>query len=313
MFDRKCKYGFMNKRNLTGNARGLAVACVLGTGMALLFAFLSDGLAKECVAGQPGEPAVDLGEFWPLNAPPRKWNLISSSAIHSAHPEIRMTVENETVKPGEFILWFSNKKGQATGKRDGEHYRLCKTAGSTWLYLDAYIDSSPGKQPIRHDVISDRILFSPSDGVSADLIGDGNYRACGAIGQPYLLWSGTPASYRIQVWGHLTENARFRWYWDATVTKSNQVVNDCLEPGKKIRAVRVQEAWWSNFKDPSGAWELGNGSIDPHEGTPSGSGVAYGRTVWHGAGQLPYLMIWGSHSATGSTWCVNEIVTHREK
>jgi hypothetical protein len=262
-------------------------------------------------AGQTGKSGFDLGEFWPLDAPSRKWNLIACSAIHSPHPEVRMSVQNETIGPGKFILWFSHKEHQRTGERDGESYRLCKTARSTWLYFDAYIKSSPGKQSLRHNVVSDRILFTPSGGDQVDLIANGDYRASGALGQPYLLWSNAPPNYRIQVWGHLTENPRFRWYWDASVTRSDHVVDQALRPGRKVEAVRVEEAWWDSFKNPSGAWDLGKGSTDPHDGTPTGSEVTYGRTVWHGAGQIPYLMIKASNSPPGSVWCADENVVAR--
>lgn len=272
-----------------GLAAGLACACA-------------------CVAGRAAEPAFDLGEFWPLDAPARTWNLTTRAELRSAQPGIRMTVENETVKRGEFILWFSNKKDQPAGKRDGELYRLCATADGAWLCLDAYIDIFPGKPPLRHAVMSDRIVYSPSGGPPKDLVESGLYRACGGIGQPYLLWSDAPASYRIQVWGHLAENPKFRWYWDATVTKDDKVTNEGLTPVRAVRAVRVEEAWWCNFKIPAGSWDLGTGALDPRDGSPSGRDVVYGRTVWHGEGRIPYLMIRGTHAPTGSIWCVNSIV-----
>jgi hypothetical protein len=264
-------------------------------------------------AGQTARAPFDLGEFWPLNAPASKWTLVTYSDIHSANPVIRMSVENENVSSREFILWFSNKKGQVPGERDGEDYRLCNTPEGAWLYLDAYIKSAPSKPRLRHDVVSDRILYSPSDGPPADLIHDGSYRAAGGIGQPYLLWSDAPPRYRIQVWGHLTENSRFRWYWDATVTKSKEVIDDALDPGKKVQAVKVQEAWWDSFKSRSGAWNLGSGATNPQDGTPTGRGVIYGRTVWHGAGHVPYLMIRASKAPPGSVWCVNHIGPEPEK
>ena len=282
--------------------RALPGGPVLGM---LLLTLLPQGAANGQAVRQPSGPVADLGEFWPLNAPPRKWNLIAQSGRHSRNAKIQMTVENQTIGPGEFVLWFSHKPGQAPGKRAGERYRLCKTAAMTWLFFDAYINAFP--PTIHHDVVSDRILYSPSDGPQLDLIGNGLYQACGGVGQPYLLWSHIPPQYRIQVWGHLTENSKYRWYWDAVVTKPEQMVNDCLNPPKQLSAVRVREAWWDTFKNPSGAWQLGGGGTDPGNGAPSGSGVTYGRTVWHGAGQLPYLMTAGGKAAPGTGWCVNEI------
>lgn len=273
--------------------------------IALLLLCASFGVTSRTCAA---DSANELRDFWPLDASPRTWNLVRRDELHTPHPEIRMTVVNETLRPGVFMLWFSHKHGQPAGKRDGEQYRLCKTAGLSWLYLDAYIDAFAGKPPIRHDVVSDRIVFTPATSTPQDLIADGSYAACGETGQPYLVWSGGPASYRIQVWGHLTENAKFRWYWDATVTHADRVVNDGLAPGREQPALRVEEAWWCSFKNPNGQWELGTGGSDTKTGAPTGTGVTYGRTVWHGTGQLPYTMIHASSASTGSDWCVNEVV-----
>jgi hypothetical protein len=143
-----------------------------------------------------------------------------------------------------------------------------------------------------------------------DLIQDGEYRHCDQIGQPYLLWSGGPPQYRIQVWGHLTENAKFKWYWDAVVSGPEAVVDDCMTPPERKPAIRIAEAWWNNFKNSSGTWSLGSGGSDPQTGLPSGSGLRYGRTVWHGIGQIPYLMTAGSSgSAANPDWCVDEVLS----
>ena len=223
-----------------------------------------------------------------------------------------MSVENETTGPGQFTLWYSHKKAQVPGERDGEHFRVCKTPEKAWLFMDSYINSSPGKPSVPHDVVSDRALYSPLNGTPLDLISNGDYMACGGKGQPYLLWSNAPPQYRIQVWGHLNANPKFRWYWDATVTKS-QVLDDCVKPAIQVPAIRVQEAFWSTFKGPAGKWGMGSGAIDSTDGAPSGTEVGYGRTVWHGSGQLPYLMTTGSKAPIASAWCVNEIVTPSAK
>ncbi len=254
-----------------------------------------------------GAAIPDLSALWPLDAPARQWKVIARVGVGSAPPQMLMWVQNETVGPGKFILWFSHQPEQRPGQRYGELYRLCRLPGRIWLFFDTYIDSVPGRPPIEHQVASDRILFAPSKGAAIDLIRDGLYQACGAMGQPYLLWSGAPQQYRLQIWGHLTENPRFKWYGDSIVTGPESIVDDCMQPVEARTAIRVQEASWSTFKNPSGAWGLGSGPIDPPTGMPTGNGVAYGRTVWHGAGQLPYLMIGPGRSPSNPRWCVNEV------
>ena len=218
-----------------------------------------------------------------------------------------MAIENQTISPTEFILWFSHKK-MSRGGRNGERYRLCKTANAAWLFLDTYIDDFPGKPLAYHDVLTDKAVYSPSCASPTDLMSNGLYSACGNEGQPYLIWSDMPAQYRIQVWGHLSASPRLLWYWDATVTKLDSVEADCLTPRARAPAVRVQEAWWSHFKESSpGTWELGTGDIDPQGGTPTGHDVHYGRTVWHGADKIPYLMMGPSAGAADAVWCVDKI------
>jgi hypothetical protein len=274
-----------------------------------LLALLLSGPAipQDEVAPQSKRTGPDLGEFWPANVPHKKWKLISRADDGVLHPATLMSVENETVGPGEFILWFSHKQGQGPGDRAGERYRLCRRPDRTWLYFDTYIKSVPGEPQIEHNVQSDRILFTPSGTPTMDLIADGLHQACGATGQPYLVWSSKPRQYRIQVWGHLKESKHFKWYWDALVSGPESVIDDCREPIEQRLAIRVREAWWDNFRKPSGGWALGSGGLYPHEILPSGNGVNYGRTVWHGAGQLPYWMLGGGTATTHPTWCVDEI------
>lgn len=91
---------------------------------------------------------------------------------------------------------------------------------------------------------------------------------------------------------------------EATVSRPALVTNTCLSPGRSAKAIKVQEAWWSNFTG-AGKWSLGSGDVNS-DGLPTGTGVAYGRTVWHAQGQLPYYL---TGSADGKTvdWCANEV------
>jgi hypothetical protein len=301
-------------RGLDASRRAVRIkrSAVPLVGIMMALTLLPNGAAQGQTTGQSQNSASDLGEFWPLDAPSRKWNLIAHSADHSPRPEVLMSVENETTGPGRFTLWYSHKRAQMPGERDGEQFRVCKTSERTWLFMDSYINSVPGKSSVPHDVVSDKAVYSPSSGVALDLIGNGDYQTCGGKGQPYLLWSNVPPQYRIQVWGHLAENSKLRWYWDALVTKS-QVLDDCLAPANLVAAIKVQEAFWSTFKDPAGKWGMGSGAIDPRDSAPSGTEITYGRTVWHGAGQLPYLMTAGSNAPAASAWCVNKIETPSTK
>ena len=250
--------------------------------------------------------AADLSQFWPLDAQQRQWNLIARLEKRGPHPSAQMTVENETTGPGQFILWYFNRSDLAPGERDGERFHVCDVAGQEWLFFDGYLRSSPGKALVKHDVVTDRILFTPAGGAPVDLVANGYYAACGGIGQPYLLWSSLPPRYRLQVWGRLTENPRFRWYGDTVVTAPERVVDDCSIPPMQTSAISRQEAAWTTFKDPHGRWGLGSGDTDP-QGIPTGLQVAYGRTVWDGGGQIPYLMLKRREAPPGGGWCANRI------
>jgi hypothetical protein len=74
------------------------------------------------------------------------------------------------------------------------------------------------------------------------------------------------------------------------VTSSETVENDCLSPGKRTPTLKVQEAWWNNFKAPAGEWALGKGEMNNANGWPTGEigslwpdGLAWRRqdTVFH--------------------------------
>jgi hypothetical protein len=98
----------------------------------------------------------------------------------------------------------------------------------------------------------------------------------------------------------LAENRNDRWYGDDIVTKVNHLVNDCL-PGSPVGGSKVEEAEWDAYNGKEGKFHLGNGEI--RDGTPTGNGIIYGRTVWHGNGSVPYSLV-GAHAPTGSGWCV---------
>jgi hypothetical protein len=280
------------------------------TGSAALLALFVPGYPA---IGQSGPPAssrtgVGLGEFWPANSPSRDWELVPRRRAGDPNAPVSLSIENQTIGPGRFILWFYNPRRLRLGQRNGEEYRICRLPNETWLYLDSYLNAFQGRIMHTHPVESDRILVTRADGKVSDLIQDGEYRACGAHGQPYLLWSGAPWHYRIQVWGHLIKNRDRKWYWDATVSGPEAITNDCLTPVAPQTAVRVQEAWWSNPKNPSGAWRQGSGDTDPSTGMPTGTGVRYGRTVWHGSGGIPYYMTGpGSGPGVSPRQCVDRI------
>ena len=233
-----------------------------------------------------------LAAYWPMTGDGREWSLVGADSAHGApRGNTTMRVTAKGAGPKQVELWFSNKPGQAPGASDVERYELCDApGGDAWLFLDAYFDAVGGRIEKRHPVNASRILFTPDDGKPVDLIANGTYARCGGRGQPYLLWDSALAKYRIQVWGGLDENRRFRWYWDATVYRPAPVTNTCIQPPNTVDAVRVREAWWSNFKDPHGKWGLGSGDLGP-DGTPTGTNVRPGRTVWHAKGQTPYYLI----------------------
>jgi hypothetical protein len=175
------------------------------------------------------------------------------------------------------------------------------------MYLDGYVKHND-KGSAAHPVKMDRGLLIFDGKAPIDVIADGEHKACGEKGQPYLIWSPTDRNYRIQTWGHLVENAKWRWYWDARVTLGGTVENDCLSPGKQTPTVKVQEAWWNNFKVPTGQWALGKGEMNNANGWPTGRSVVFGRTVWHGDGKIPYFMT--GDATSRPTWCVKRIVAN---
>jgi hypothetical protein len=77
-------------------------------------------------------------------------------------------------------------------------------------------------------------------------------------------------------------------------------VSDCL-PGSPVGGIKVEEAEWDAYNGKPGRFHLGNGEI--RDDMPTGNGIAYGRTVWHGNGGVPYSFV-GANAPGGGGWCV---------
>ena len=218
-----------------------------------------------------------------------------------------MQIQNETIGPAEYIDWYSNgpnQKGKPPGSRNGEQYHMCIAPNGTWVWFDQYLDDQPGQNLVKHAVSSTKIIFTPSSGAPVDLISDGTYAACGSAGQPYLLLSGAPWDYRLQVWGYLTNNTKDLNYWDETVTGPTATVDDCLRPAFTFSAAIRKEAYWSNTVPLR--WTQGTGTVDT-KGIPDGLKVTYGRTTWDGAG-MPYMKILSAKAPVNGGWCVASVV-----
>jgi hypothetical protein len=282
----------------------------------LLYGFLTVGLyivvsiviPYNADAGEGGhgtDNIYNLSNFWPINSGRKSWSLIYVSERHTNSPVVRMTVENEPVSNNKVMLWFSHKVDQAPGQRDGELYRICQSTTFSWLFLDGYTKSS---DTLDHPLTTTRAVLTIAGKPPIDVLSEDEYAKCGAMGQPYLIWERAPPRYRIQVWGYLTNEPRYKWYWDALMIHVVDVTDECLMPTKQREAVEVQEAWWDTFKERTGTWALGAGETTTE---PTGNNVHYGRTVWHGSDQLPYLMTGGADTTPG--WCVNKISTPVEQ
>jgi hypothetical protein len=257
------------------------------------------------------EKEETLEAYWPMHGPERNWNVIEISDKDSLEPKKRLSVTNKPVGENQIELWFSNKPGQADGSSDVELYEYCRNPGGRpWLFLNSYINAVQGTLARFHPVQSTRILFTPDHRQAEDLVADGTYDRCGNKGQPYLLWNQNIQSYRIQVWGFLTENPKWKWYWDATINKPAPVTNECIKPAQTVKAIKVQEAWWNNFKATEGTWNLGNGDI-ARDGLPMGTNVRYGRTVWHAEGQQPYYLI-GPPNGNWANQCSTKVMQATE-
>lgn len=247
-----------------------------------------------------------LEAYWPIHSNQRSWDLIGIREKDSPASKTLMTVTNKPLDQNDFELWFSNKQAQVPGQSDIERYEFCANpGGNPWLLLTEYIDKKPDQPVVEHPVVSTRILFTPKNGKTYDLIENGTYSRCGSKGQPYLLWDVNLDEYRIQVWGYLKEDQKLKWYWDAVVSKPAPVTNDCVKPHTTVKAIRVHEAWWSTFGVRTGKWGLGSGATAA-DGLPTGKEVTYGRSVWHAQGGLPYYLT-GSPDGKALDWCVKQV------
>jgi hypothetical protein len=263
----------------------------------VVFACLFAQTAVRTAEAQAVSSDNTIRNYWPIDAPTRRWDLNdSNNGPNAAKPDLSMV--NETLGPGKFIVWFMNPERQITGVNNGEEYRLCDAMGRTWMFLDEYLNRKGNDEPIERPVKSSRILFTIDGAKPVDLMADGTYAACGSTGQPYLLSSDTVQQYRLQIWGYLAKNPQYKWYWDATVSKPALITNNCLHPPQTVKALRVQEAWWSNFAALNGnakngaveSWTMGSTGNLGADGMPDGTGVRNGRTVWHAEGQIPYYL-----------------------
>jgi hypothetical protein len=183
--------------------------------------------------------------------------------------------------------------------------------GRSWIFFDEYRSGKGAAQWISRPVNSSRILLTVDGGTPVDLIADGTYAGCGNTGQPYLMYSASVQKYRLQIWGYLANNPKYKWYWDATVSKPTVITNDCFHPSQTVSALKVQEAWWSNFaalngNPNNGGWTMGSSGNIGQDGMPDGTEVRDGRTVWHADGQIPYYEI-GSPDGGTVRKCINKM------
>lgn len=248
-----------------------------------------------------------LDSFWPINMKQRGWRLVDL-ADGKRH---MMTITHTKVDDTSFRVWFFDKPGQASGECSIEQFRLCGIEGNEpWLWLDKYINHNQKTGGwSEHSVQSTKILLTPDGGATQDLIANGTYAKYGGRGQPYLLFNQKDRSYRIQVWGTIgrdkNANSRWKWYWDASVYPAEDIRVGGLNPPRTIKAIKVKEAWWDNFKVRKGAWTApGGGDVDK-AGLPTGGHVNPFRTVWHGGGKLPYLVIGTPNEAPN--WSTSQI------
>jgi hypothetical protein len=233
-------------------------------------------------------------KYWPVDAPPRHWDVFDAKGGGNAGTPI-LSISNETLGEGRFVLWFSKRERQTSRTTNGEEYRYCTSAGRSWIFLDEYLSGKEMGQWTPRPVMSSRILLTVDGGKPVDLMADGTYAGCGSTGQPYLLSSDSFQQYHLQIWGYLTRNPKFKWYWDATVSRPSPMTNHCVHPAQTVEAMKVQEAWWSNFatlngQENSDGWTMGSSGHLETDGMPDGTEVRDGRTVWHAEGQIPYYL-----------------------
>jgi hypothetical protein len=293
--------------------RGLRISLSSTVAMILFFIATERLFAQAAVEGTDRTEGSGDGEilkYWPIDAPPRHWALADlTEAANATQPPL--FISNESLGRGTFILWYSNPERQITKTSNGEEFRSCNSKGRSWIFFDEYLTRSSSGSLTSRPVKSSRIVLTVDGGKSVDLIADGTYAGCGSIGQPYLFSSNAIATYRLQVWGYMANNPKYKWYWDAAVSKPALITNSCLHPPQTLTAMKVQEAWWSNFavlngRSSNGGWTLGSsGNLGP-DGMPDGIDVKDFRTVWHAEGQIPYFAT-GTPDGSKMRRCINRM------
>jgi hypothetical protein len=251
-----------------------------------------------------------IAKYWPIDAPSRHWSLFESAAPANA-TAAALSISNESLGAGKFILWYTNPERELAGTSNGEEFRYCNSMGRAWIFFDEYLSGKGAGHWASRPVKSSRIILTLDGGKSVDLIADGTYAGCGSNGQPYLFSSDAVGKYRLQVWGYLANNPKYKWYWDAIVSKPTPITNTCMHPPQTVKAMKVQEAWWSNFaalngKKNDGGWTAGSSGKLGEDGVPDGSEVKDFRTVWHAEGQIPYYST-GSPDGTKVRRCINRM------
>lgn len=260
-----------------------------------IYALSACALAQSTVrATQPQDAPDDdsILKYWPIDAPPRHWDLFETRNGANSD-QAALSISNQTLGEGKFIIWYSKPERVVTGITNGEEYRYCNAMGRAWIFFDEYLSGDGASHWIERPVKSSRILLTVDHGIPMDLVSDGTYAACGSTGQPYLFASRAVQKYHLQVWGYMANNPKYKWYWDAYVSKPDLMTNSCLHPPQTVKALKVQEAWWSNFaerngKANTGGWSVGSSGNLGTDGIPDGTGVIAFRTVWHAEGQIPY-------------------------
>jgi hypothetical protein len=267
----------------------------------LLTALLAGAHAQESPRiEKAGEES--LASYWPFGVPPKTWRLTNKAG------RAALIVTHVTSAPNTLDLIFRRPLNPEVDYGGGGfhtgHQRYCENNGDPYLFLDQYIGlKADGRVHERHHIVSSRLILTPQGGAPIDLIANGTYARCGNTGQPYLRWNLDVHRYRLQAWGSLAENSRYRWYWDIDVTAPVQATNTCVSPQEQFVAIEVQEAWWTNFDKKKMGWSIGGGRVGTDQ-EPTGERVTYGRVDWHAKGHMPWYMV---KSAEGHLMCVTAI------
>ncbi len=228
-----------------------------------------------------------LAAYWPFGMAPRTWTLVN----RQGRPAMHVTYASPTPDTLDLIFTHEAREALNGGGFNAGRQRFCENAGNPFLFLDGYAGvNADGSIRQQHPVTSTRLILTPQGGRPIDLIADGTYARCGNAGQPYLRWDLDIQHYRLQAWGTLTGHPRQRWYWDVMVDGPVTLANDPCHFQRQLTAIKVQEAWWSDFRRGEGHWNPGSGAIGP-DGMPTGANVVYGRTDWHAKGHMPWYMV----------------------